>query len=81
MIQLNDKETGAFIGTITEDNLQFLNDQLEEESEEDQDYYINEATLDIFEENQADKALVALLRGALKGRTDMEIRWSRSKAM
>ena len=78
MIQLNDKETGAFIGTITEDNLRFLIDQLEEESEEDQDYYINEATLDIFEENQADKALVALLRGALKGRTDMEIRWSRS---
>ena len=78
MIQLNDKDTGAFIGTITEDNLQFLTDQLEEESDEDQDYYINEATLDIFEENQADKALVSLLRGALKGRTEMEIRWSRS---
>ena len=78
MIQLNDKDTGAFIGTITEDNLQFLTDQLEEESDEDQDYYINEATLDIFEENEADKALVSLLRGALKGRTDMEIRWSRS---
>ena len=78
MIQLNDKDTGAFIGTITEDSLQFLIAQLEEESEEDQDYYINEATLDIFEENQADKALVSLLRGALKGRTEMEIRWSRS---
>ena len=78
MIQLNDKDTGAFIGTITEDSLQFLIDQLEEESEEDQDYYINEATLDIFEENEADKALVSLLRGALKGRTEMEIRWSRS---
>ena len=78
MIQLNDKDTGAFIGTITEDNLQFLIDQLEEESDEDQDYYLNEATLDIFEENEADKALVSLLRGALKGRTEMEIRWSRS---
>ena len=78
MIQLNDKDTGAIIGTITEDNLQFLIDQLEEESDEDQDYYLNEATLDIFEENEADKALVSLLRGALKGRTEMEIRWSRS---
>ena len=78
MIQLNDKDTGAFIGTITEDTLQFLIDQLEEESEEDQDYYINEATLDLFEENEADKTLVSLLRGALKGRTEMEIRWSRS---
>lgn len=78
MIQLHDKDTGAWIGTITEDNLQFLIDQLEEESGEDQDYYINETTLDIFEQGGADKALVSLLRGALNGRTEMEIRWSRS---
>ena len=78
MIQLNDKDTGAFIGTITEDNLQFLIDQLEEESGEDQDYYINETTIEIFEEGEADKTLVSPLRGALSGRTEMEIRWSRS---
>jgi len=78
MIQLHDKDTGAWIGAITEDNLQFLIDQLEEESGEDQDYYINETTLDIFEQGGADKALVSLLRGALNGRTEMEIRWSRS---
>lgn len=78
MIQLHDKDSGAFIGTLTEDNLQFLIDELEEESGADQDYYINETTIDIFEEDGADKALVALLRGALAGRTEMEIRWSRS---
>ena len=78
MIQLHDKDTGAPIGTITEAQLQFLIDQLEEESSEDQDYYINETTLDLFEQRGADKALVALLRSALKGRTEMEIRWSRS---
>ena len=78
MIQLHDKDTGAWIGTISEDNLQFLVDQLEEESGDDQDYYINEATLDVFEESGADKALVSLLRGALNGRTEMEVRWSRS---
>jgi hypothetical protein len=78
MIQLHDKETGAWIGTITEYNLQFLIDQLEEESGDDQDYYINETTIDNFEEGGADKALVSLLRGALNGRTEMEIRWSRS---
>ena len=32
MIQLHDKDTGTWIGTITEDNLQYLIDQLEEES-------------------------------------------------
>ena len=77
MIQIHDKDTGTLIGTISEENLQFLIDQLEEETSEDQDYYINEATLDSFAEAGADKALVGLLRGSLKGRTEMEIRWSR----
>lgn len=78
MIQLHDKETGALIGTITEENLQFLIDQLEEESGDDQDYYINETTIDMFEGGGADKGLLSLLRGALNGRTEMEVRWSRS---
>ena len=56
--------------------MQYLVDQLEEESRDDQDYYINTTTLDLFEERGADKALVGLLRSALKGRTEMEIRWS-----
>ena len=78
MIQLYDKETGASLGTITEEQLQFLVDELEEESSEDQDYYINEPTLDAFEEAGADPALVALLRKALGEREEMEIRWARS---
>ena len=76
MIQLRDKETGAFIGTITEAQLQFLIDQLEEESTEDRDYYINQATLDLFEQRGADADLLALLRQALGTREDMEIEWS-----
>ena len=63
MIQLYDRETGASLGAITEEQLQFLADQLEEESPQDQDYYINEPTLDAFEEAGADPALVALLQG------------------
>ena len=78
MIQIHDKDTGARIGTLTEEQLQFLIDQLEEESGEDQDYYINETTVDLFEENGADKALIALLLEALNGRTEMEISWSRN---
>lgn len=78
MIHLHDKDTGAWIGTITEDNLQFLIDRLEEESGKDQDYYINETTLDIFEKGGADTAFVSLLRSAFNGRTEMEIRWSRT---
>ena len=78
MIQLHDKDTGARIGSITEDNLRFLVEQLEEESGDDQDYYFTEATLDLLEKGGADTALGSLLRGALNGRPEMEIRWSRS---
>lgn len=77
MIQLHDKDTGAFVGTISDDNLQFMIDQLEEESAHDQDYYINVTTIDNFEEAGADKALVEILRRALQGREEMELRWSR----
>ena len=78
MIQLHDKDSGALIGTISEANLKFLIDELEEESGDDQDYYINVTTVENFEEAGADKALVDLLRRALGEREEMEVRWSRS---
>jgi len=77
MIQVYDNDTGVEIGQISEPQLQFLIDQLEEESETDQDYWINKETLDAFEEEGADPALLAMLRGALGDREDMEIRWER----
>jgi hypothetical protein len=77
MIHLFHDETGAPVGTITEDQLQYLVDQLEEESPGDTDYYINRETLDLFEENGADRDLVAVLRAALGTRDEMEVRWER----
>ena len=78
MINLFDNDTGAALGQITEAQLQFLIDQLEEESPDDTDYYINRPTLDMFEEQGADAALVALLRGSLGARDEMEIRWEKA---
>lgn len=77
MIRLIDKETGASLGTITDAQLEFLMDQLEEESDEDQDYYLTTDTVDAFEEAGADPALVTVLRNALGERDEMELRWSR----
>ena len=77
MAQIFDKETGAELGTLTDDQLQFLLDHLEEESEEDDDYYLNRTTVDILEEEGADPELVGLLRRALGEREDMDIRWAR----
>jgi hypothetical protein len=77
MIRLYDAASNAEIGTITDAHLQFLIDQLEEESSDDRDYYINRATLDMFEERGADPALVALLRQALGSREECDVRWER----
>jgi hypothetical protein len=79
MIRLQDKDTGAHVGDITEDQLQFLISQLEEESEDDRDYYINRTTVDSFEEQNADPDLVETLRNALGGREEMEIQWTRQQ--
>ena len=78
MIRLYDNETGASLGEITEEQLRVLVDQLEEESTEDNDYYLDRATLDLLEEEGADPSLMSVLRAALGSREDMEIRWSRS---
>jgi len=77
MIKLYDKDSIVLLGAITEVQLQFLIDQLEEESAEDTDYYINQATLDLFEEAGADADLLTLLRQALGTREDIEIQWVR----
>ena len=71
MINLNEKETNKPLGQISEDQLQYLIDNLEEEWLEDQDYAITP------EAQGADAALVSLLRDALAGRDEIEIVWSK----
>lgn len=75
MITLFDVKGDAKIGEITQEQLQFLIDQLVEEHDEDQDYYINPSTLDMFEEASGDAGLISMLRDALGDREDMDIRW------
>ena len=75
MAQVFDKDTGRSLGTITEDQLQFLIDQMEEESETDQDYYINRDLLNTFKENGIDADLLAMLENALGERDGMEVEW------
>lgn len=76
MTKLIDVESGNLIGLISAAQLQFLIDQLEEEDSEDQDYYVDAASLDWFEEHGADPALMTLLREALGARQGMDIRWT-----
>jgi hypothetical protein len=77
MIQLHDKENGNLLGEISEDDVQFLIDHLEEETADDVDYYINRATIDSFKEKGISPNLLGILETALGAREDMEIEWSR----
>jgi hypothetical protein len=76
-MQLLDAATRRVLGTISDAQFQLLVDELEEESPEDRDYYIDSATVDMLDEDGADPALVALLRDALGGREGIEISWQR----
>ena len=77
MINLNEKDTNKLLGQITEAQLQYLIDNLEEEWLEDQDYTITPLLLEYFEGMGAEASLVTVLRDALAGREDVEIVWSR----
>jgi hypothetical protein len=77
MIDLYKAETNALIGEITEQDLKVLVDALEEESSEDQDYYITAETIDVIGDGKATEHLLGLLRKALGSAEGVEIRWAR----
>jgi hypothetical protein len=76
MYKLYNNDTGELVGNISEGQLQFLKDQLEEESLEDQDYEIEPMTLAYFEEQGIDAELLGILQRALGDQEAIIIRWS-----
>jgi hypothetical protein len=76
MVKLYNAATNEALGDITDEQLQFLVDQFEEESEDDQDYYINTATIDMLKDAGADASLLALLQRVLGSNGEGDIRWS-----
>jgi hypothetical protein len=77
MFTLSLKETGAFLGTIDDADIQLLIDQLEEEHEKDTDYYVCPATVEILENNGASASLIRILNDAIGGSEGVEITWKR----
>jgi len=77
MINLSEKGTNKPLGSITQVQLQYLIDQLEEEWLEDNDYAITPMLLEFFESEGADPQLVSVLRDALAGRDEVNIVWSK----
>jgi len=58
------------LGTITEQQLDFLVENLEEEFDEDEEYFLNPDTLDYLREQGADQGLISMLDRALAGNQD-----------
>jgi len=77
VIDLYNATTNQRIGSITESDLKVLRDHLEEESADDQDYFIDRATIDFMSDGQATEHLLKLLREAVGSGDGVEIRWQR----
>lgn len=65
----------AQVGELSEDQLDFLIDNLEEEWPADRDYYINRAMIDMLKARGADESLIRMLNDALNGREEVDILW------
>jgi hypothetical protein len=69
-------DTDQTLGQITQTQLQFLVDMLEEEDEDDTEYFIDQDTLELFSDNKCDPELLAMLENALEdGEEGVNIGW------
>ncbi|HEY7057617.1 MAG TPA: hypothetical protein VH458_13875 [Vicinamibacterales bacterium] len=77
MIDVFNNATNELVGSITDADLKVLVDGLEEESDDDQDYWIDQATIDVLGDGRATEHLLGVLRRALGSADGVEIRWQR----
>lgn len=74
-IWLYERESGAPIIEISQDQLKALQDALEEEFEEDADYYIDSDTLDYLGEQGISASVLEPLRRVTQDRAGLDIGW------
>jgi hypothetical protein len=75
MPRLSRLDNGNDIGTIDDKQLAFLVEQLEEEHDDDKDYFIDRDTLELLSDNGADPDLLALLEKGMGDDDEMHIAW------
>ena len=77
MVELYDKATNDYLGKISDEELQFLIDNLEEENLTDEDYYIDRTTLEFLKEKGMSSDLVKLIEDAMGDNEGIEILYKR----
>lgn len=75
MIRLYDQQTRVVLGELSDEQFDFLRSHLEEEGEDDRDYYVNQVTVDMLEAEGGSTELIAFLRRAMGPRNEMEFYW------
>ena len=79
MIRLSNKDTGADIGEISEEELQILVAALQEQNSQDQNYWIDHATVDMIEIDHLNAgSLITVLRAAIGDSDGVEIQYVRT---
>jgi hypothetical protein len=77
MPRLYEKQSGQFLGTVSDADIQSLVDQLEEEHQTDEDYFVDSATIDLLEEAGASASLISMLRGAVGDSDGVDVRYEK----
>lgn len=74
-IRIIDKQSGAHLGEIGEDDLKLMIDQFEEEHSRDRDYFIDATTIELLDHAGASPRLLALMREVVGTSDGVDIRW------
>ncbi len=80
MFALYDAASGAKVGRISDKQLELLVGWMEEETSQDREYYLTAEDCDLMQEQGVDPSLLEVLRGALRGRDDMDLRYEPESA-
>lgn len=68
-------DTGDEIGKVTDAQVKFLVEQLEEENDDDTEYFIDRETLELLSDNGADPELLVILEKGLGDDDEMDVAW------
>ena len=74
-IRIYDKDSGALLGEVAQEDLQVMIDAFEEESSTDQDYFIDAQTIELLQGAGASDRLLNLLREIVGTSDGVDIRW------
>ncbi len=78
MVTLKEKSSNRWLGLVAYAQLKFLNDELEEDHRNGQDYLINRATLNLLKERGVEPALTDIIEKAMGDKDQVEFYWIKS---